>query len=364
MLMGISRQEYLATIQSRLRDNPIVALPGPRQVGKTTLARMLAEAMPDQVIHHFDLESHADLARLSNPELALSQLRGLIILDEIQRMPELYPVLRVLTDRPELPARFLVLGSASSDMVQGASETLAGRISFIDITGFSLLEVGTEHLARHWWRGGFPRAYLARNEMEKRQWHEDFFRTFLERDIPQLGIRIPANTLRRFWTMLAHHHGQILQVSELARSLGTSEPTARRYLDILCGTYVVRLLPRWFVNLKKRQVKTQKRLHPRFRNPARSARHSLRGGPAIPSQTWSFMGRLCIGTNPLCDRRSECIFLGHSWRRRVGLARFPSGETSRVRVQIQRKTHHFKIDACRDCRSEFGSSLHRASRQT
>jgi predicted AAA+ superfamily ATPase len=219
---------------------------------------MLAEAMPDQVIHHFDLESHADLARLSNPELALSQLRGLIILDEIQRMPELYPVLRVLTDRPELPARFLVLGSASSDMVQGASETLAGRISFIDITGFSLLEVGTEHLARHWWRGGFPRAYLARNEMEKRQWHEDFFRTFLERDIPQLGIRIPANTLRRFWTMLAHHHGQILQVSELARSLGTSEPTARRYLDILCGTYVVRLLPRWFVNLKKRQVKTQK----------------------------------------------------------------------------------------------------------
>ena len=256
--MMIDRQGYLTTLRSRLRDNPVVALPGPRQAGKTTLARMLAETSPELEIHHFDLESPADLARLSNPELVLSRLRGLIILDEIQRMPGLYPVLRVLADRPYLPARFLILGSASPALVEGANETLAGRVSFNDVSGFSLPEVGTEHLAKRWWRGGFPRAYLARDDTTARQWHEDFFRTFLEQDIPQLGIRIPATTLRRFWTMVAHYHGQILQVSELARSLGTSEPTARRYLDILCGTYVVRQLPPWFENLKKRQVKAPK----------------------------------------------------------------------------------------------------------
>ena len=256
--MIIDRQGYLTTIQSRLLDNPVVALPGPRQAGKTTLARMLAAESPDTEIHHFDLESPAALARLANPELVLSPLRGLIILDEIQRMPELYPVLRVLADRPDLPARFLILGSASPALVKGASETLAGRISFIDVSGFSLSEVGVEHLAKRWWRGGFPRAYLARNDKTARQWHEDFFRTFLEQDIPQLGISIPATTLRRLWTMVAHYHGQILQVSELARSLGTSEPTARRYLDILCGTYVVRQLPPWFENLKKRQVRAPK----------------------------------------------------------------------------------------------------------
>lgn len=256
--MIIDRQDYLSTIQSRLRDNPIVALPGPRQAGKTTLARMFAEALPETEIHNFDLESPADLARLANPQLVLEPLRGLIILDEIQRMPELYPVLRVLADRPDLPARFLILGSASPNLVKGVSETLAGRISFIDVSGFSLVEVGTGHLEKRWWRGGFPRAYLARDDKVTRQWHEDFFRTFLEQDIPQLGIGIPATTLRRFWTMVAHYHGQILQVSELARSLGSSEPTARRYLDILCGTYVVRQLPPWFENLKKRQVKAPK----------------------------------------------------------------------------------------------------------
>lgn len=256
--MIINRQRYLTLIQARLRDNPVVALPGPRQAGKTTLARMFVKASPGIESHHFDLESPADLARLANPELVLSPLRGLIILDEIQRMPELYPVLRVLADRPDLPARFLILGSASPTLVEAASETLAGRISFIDVSGFSLSEVGTEHQAKRWWRGGFPRAYLARDDQATRQWHEDFSRTFLEQDIPQLGIRIPATTLRRFWTMVAHYHGQILQVSELARSLGTSEPTARRYLDILCGTYVVRQLPPWFENLKKRQVKAPK----------------------------------------------------------------------------------------------------------
>ena len=256
--MIINRQGYIETIRDRLQDNPVVALSGPRQAGKTTLARLLAQSVTDETIHHFDLESQVDLTRLTHPELGLSPLRGLIILDEIQRMPELFPTLRVLSDRRDLPARFLILGSASPDLIAGASETLAGRISFVDISGFSLTELGSENLASHWWRGGFPRAYLARSDKVARQWHEDFFRTFLERDIPQLGINIPSSTLRRFWTMIAHYHGQILKVSELARSLGSSEPTARRYIDILSGTYVVRQLPPWFENLKKRQVKSPK----------------------------------------------------------------------------------------------------------
>jgi predicted AAA+ superfamily ATPase len=256
--MMVAREGYLRLIRERLRDNPVVALSGPRQAGKTTLARLFSESSPDTEIHHFDLESPADLARLGNPELVLSPLRGLIILDEIQRLPELFPVLRVLADRPGLPAHFLILGSASMSLIKAASETLAGRISFIDVSGLSLNEVGAENLSRRWWRGGFPRAYLARNNEAARQWHEDFFRTFLERDIPQLGINIPASTLRRFWTMVAHYHGQILKVSELARSIGSSEPTARRYLDLLTGTYVVRQLPPWFENLKKRQVKAPK----------------------------------------------------------------------------------------------------------
>ena len=219
---------------------------------------MVAESMPDENVHVFDLESPADLARLTNPELALSPLQGLVVLDEIQRMPELFPVLRVLADRPGTPARFLILGSASPELLKDAGESLAGRISFVDVSGFSLSEVGSEHLQDRWWRGGFPRAYLAKNDETCRQWHEDFFRTFLERDIPQLGITIPAMTLRRFWTMIAHFHGQIWNAAELARSLGSSEPTARRYLNILCGTYVVRQLPPWFENLKKRQVKAPK----------------------------------------------------------------------------------------------------------
>lgn len=256
--MILARADYLNAIRERLADYPVVALPGPRQVGKTTLARLYAESLGDQPVHRFDLESPADLARLSNPELALSPLKGLVILDEIQRLPTLFPVLRVLADRPGTPARFLILGSASLDLVKGASESLAGRLSFVDVTGFTLEEAGEEHLRKRWWRGGFPRAFLAHDDRAVRQWHEDFFRTFLEQDIPQLGIRIPAATLRRFWTMLAHYHGQVWNASELARSLAASEPTARRYLDILSGTYMVRQLPPWFENLKKRQVKAPK----------------------------------------------------------------------------------------------------------
>lgn len=255
--MGIRRVAYLETIRERLRDNPVVSLVGPRQAGKTTLARILAAESADAV-HVFDLESPADLARLANPELVLRPLTGLVILDEVQRQPDLFPLLRVLADRPGAPARFLILGSASPALMQNGSESLAGRVSFIDVTGFSLPELGADALQQLWWRGGFPRAYLAPDDAAARQWLEDFRRTFLERDIPQLGIQVPAATLGRFWTMVAHYHGQVLNLAELARALGASEPTARRYVDILSGTYVVRQLQPWFENLKKRQVRSPK----------------------------------------------------------------------------------------------------------
>ena len=234
-----------------------MALVGPRQAGKTTLARQIA-AQSEGDVHHFDLESPTDLARLSQPELVLRPLEGLIILDEVQRRPDLFPVLRVLADRLDCPARFLVLGSASPELLKESGESLAGRISFVDVSGFSLDELGDVSQEALWWRGGFPRAYLAKTVLIARQWHEDFIRTFLERDIPQLGIQVAATTLRRFWTMIAHFHGQILNQAELARALGSSEPTAKRYLDILSGTYMVRQLPPWLENLKKRQVKASK----------------------------------------------------------------------------------------------------------
>lgn len=255
--MKVSRVAYLQTIRDRLRDNQIVSLVGPRQAGKTTLARAVAGESVDPV-HFFDLESPADLARLANPELVLTPLTGLVVLDEAQRRPDLFPLLRVLADRSSPPARFLILGSASPALVRDASESLAGRVSFVDVTGFSLTEVGGDSMAQLWWRGGFPRAFLAPDDAATRQWLEDFRRTFLERDIPQLGIQVPSATVGRFWTMVAHYHGQVLNVAELARALGSSEPTARRYLDILCGTYVVRQLPPWFENIKKRQVRSPK----------------------------------------------------------------------------------------------------------
>ncbi len=238
-----------------LGRSPVVAILGPRQCGKTTLARALAGGKKGA---YFDLEDPVDLARLEAPRMALESLRGLVVIDEIQRAPELLPVLRVLADRPRRPARFLLLGSASMHLVRGASETLAGRVAFVDMAGFDLTEAGPDAADRLWLRGGFPRAFLARSEGESLDWREDFIRTFLERDIPQLGISIPAAALRRFWTMVAHYHGQVWNAAEFARSLGTSEPTARRYLDLLSGALVVRALPPWHENISKRQVKAPK----------------------------------------------------------------------------------------------------------
>jgi predicted AAA+ superfamily ATPase len=232
-----------------------VALIGPRQCGKTTLARELVE--PGSV-NYFDLEDPASLARLDEPMTALAGLRGVVVIDEVQRRPDLFPVLRVLADRRPLAARFLILGSASPNLLRQSSESLAGRLETIPLSGFSLSEVGARGLNRLWQRGGFPRAYLARSNADSLAWRRQFIQTFLERDLPQLGITIPAPALLRFWTMLAHYHGNIWKAAEPARSLGVSEPTVRRYLDLLTGLFMVRQLQPWHENLKKRQVKSPK----------------------------------------------------------------------------------------------------------
>ena len=251
----VPRPVAVSRVERALRLHPVVALLGPRQCGKTTLARMIAEREPCEL---FDLENPVDLRRLSAPMTALETLSGLVIVDEVQRRPELFELLRVLVDRPENPASFLLLGSASPQLVRGVSESLAGRIGFVDLSGFDLLEVGTGSQERLWVRGGFPRSFLAQDDDASLAWRESFVRTFLERDIPQLGITVPSETLRRFWTMLAHYHGQVWNAAELARSLGTSENTARRYLDILSGAFMVRVLPPWFENVGKRQIKSPK----------------------------------------------------------------------------------------------------------
>jgi predicted AAA+ superfamily ATPase len=206
----------------------------------------------------FDLEDPLDLARLDNPMLALESTTGLVVIDEVQRRPELFEILRVLVDRSERQARFLVLGSASPGLVRGVSETLAGRVAFVDMGGFDLGEVGGSAWRQLWRRGGFPLAYLAPGEQASVRWRNDFVRTFLERDLPQLGISVASTTMRRFWTMLAHCHGQVLNASELARSLSVGQTSIRRYLDILSGSYVVTQLQPWHENLKKRQVKSPK----------------------------------------------------------------------------------------------------------
>jgi len=251
----LPRPDALKRIDRSFSVHPVTALLGPRQCGKTTLARLIGEREP---CTYFDLENPVDIRRLSAPMKALENLSGLVVIDEVQRRPDLFELLRVLADRPRNPARFLLLGSASPHLVKGVSESLAGRIGFVDLSGFDLQEVGAHSLETLWIRGGFPRSFLSADDSTSILWRDDFIRTFLERDIPQLGITIPAETLRRFWTMVAHYHGQVWNAAEFARSLGTSENTARRYLDILTGAYMIRVLPPWFENLSKRQVKAPK----------------------------------------------------------------------------------------------------------
>lgn len=251
----VKRETLVKEIQTALGRSRIVALVGPRQSGKTTLARQF---VPANSLHYFDLEDLTSLARLNEPMTSLQDLQGLVVIDEIQRKPDLFPILRVLCDRDPLPARFLILGSASPELMRGTSESLAGRIETVSISGFSLAEVGVDSISEHWLRGGFPLSFLAASEADSLAWRKNFVQTFLERDLPQWGIRVPPATLLRFWTMLSHYHGQIWKATEPARALGISEPMARQYLDILEGVYMVRVLQPWYANLKKRQVKSPK----------------------------------------------------------------------------------------------------------
>ena len=241
-------QAKLATLMSAF---PVTAILGPRQCGKTTLARTLAADS------YFDLENPQDLARLEQPQLALEDLTGLIVIDEIQRLPDLFPLLRYLVDQGK-SRKFVILGSASQDLIRQSSESLAGRIAYLQLGGFRLSDIDPEAIKTLWWRGGLPPSFLATSDDESLLWRKQYVTTFLERDIPQLGITIPARTLRRFWTMLSHYHGHILNYAELGRSFGVSDMTVRKYCDILEGTFMVRILQPWFVNIGKRLVKRPK----------------------------------------------------------------------------------------------------------
>jgi hypothetical protein len=251
----IERPGDLQLVRAALARSRVVALLGPRQCGKTTLARRF---VPANSLAYFDLEDPRDLARLAEPDTALRPLKGLVVIDEIQRRSELFPILRVLVDRRPLPARFLILGSASLDLIKQSSETLAGRLETVQLQGFRLADLGGPAQSRHWLRGGFPLAYTGRSEADSLIWRRQFLQTFLERDIPQLGIQIPPAALHRFWSMVAHYHGQTWNGAELARALAVSEPAVRRYLDLLAGVFMLRQLAPWFENLGKRQVKAPK----------------------------------------------------------------------------------------------------------
>ena len=257
----MERKKLVQHVSELLQVFRVVALLGPRQSGKTTLARQFAASGAEpfnDALNYFDLEDPAHLERLTTPKLALEKLNGLVVIDEIQHRPDLFPILRVLADRAQNPAQFLILGSASRDLIRQGAETLAGRIGFVEVTPFSLVETGADTTDTLWLRGGFPLSFLAASDEASWLWREAYVKTFLERDIPALGIQIPASTLRRFWMMLAHYHGQQFNASELGKSLGVADTTVSRYLDVLTGTFMVRRLTPWFENIKKRQIKTPK----------------------------------------------------------------------------------------------------------
>jgi predicted AAA+ superfamily ATPase len=307
--MRVERSAHVSRVERLLREWPVVALLGARQVGKTTLAREIA-ARKGAPVTFFDLEDPRVLAELAEPTLALAPLRGLVVLDEIQRRPEIFPVLRVLADRPRRPARFLVLGSASPELLRQGSESLAGRIAFHELPGFDLAEVGAERLDRLWFRGGFPRSYLARSHRESDEWRRDFVRTYVERDLRMLGAAMPVEALGRLWGMLAHWHGQVFNASELGRSLGVSHTTVQRYVDLLAGAFVIDVLRPWWENLGKRLVKSPKifisdsgLLHALLGipTPADLARH-----PKVGASWEGFL--LAQTARAIRARREECHF--------------------------------------------------------
>ncbi len=305
----IQRKGHLQELRRRLDTHPVVGLLGARQVGKTTLASDFARAAGSEVVR-FDLEDPDDLARLAEPKIALGHLQGLVVIDEVQRRPDLFPVLRVLVDRPENRARFLLLGSASPDLLRQGSETLAGRIAYYELEGFSTGEVGRGEADALWVRGGFPRSFLAPSEEASFEWRQELIRTFLERDIPALGFQIPALTLHRFWRMLAHYHGQLWNGAELARAFGVAATTVRRYLDLLDGAMVVRQVPPWHENVSKRQVRSPKvyladsgLLHALLGLPDRE---SLEGHPKVGASWEGFVVREILAR--LRSRPGEAYF--------------------------------------------------------
>jgi predicted AAA+ superfamily ATPase len=251
----IQRKSVLRALKNALKRNRVVVLVGPRQCGKTTLARLLLQ---EDSLNYFDLEDPTSLARLDEPMTALGSLRGLVVIDEVQRRPDLFPVLRVLVDRRDSPARFLILGSASGDLLRQTSESLAGRMERVIIGGFTLDELGTDADQKLWFRGGFPLSFLAPNDADSESWRKSFIQTLLERDFPQWGVRVPAVALQRFWAMVAHFHGQTWNAAEPARALGVSESTTRRHLDLLTDALMVRQLHPYHANIGKRQVKAPK----------------------------------------------------------------------------------------------------------
>jgi predicted AAA+ superfamily ATPase len=251
----ITRKHWQQRIERALSRSQIAILVGPRQCGKTTLARQF---VAEDSVNYFDLEDPLSLIRLDEPMTALSSLQGLVVIDEIQLRPELFPVLRVLADRKTFQGQFLILGSASGDLLRQSSESLAGRQEKLNLHGFSLLELGLDAQQRHWLRGGFPLSYLAASDADSLAWRKGFIQTLLERDFPQWGVRVAATALWRFWTMLAHYHGQTWNSAEFARSMGVGESTVRRYLDLLSDAFMVRQLQPWHANIRKRQVKSPK----------------------------------------------------------------------------------------------------------
>lgn len=242
-------------LRTALGRSPVVLLTGPRQAGKSTLARTVVRPSAGNV---FDLEDPRDLARLAEPTLVLAPLAGTVVIDEAQWRPDLFPILRVLVDEDRRPGRFLVLGSASPELVGLSAESLAGRVTTIDLGGFRLDDVGADALPALWQRGGLPLAFLADDDAASLAWRKDYIRTFLERDLADLGVRVPATTMRQFWTMVAHYHAQTWNGAELARALGVSQPTVRRHLDALTDALVVRQLQPWFANVAKRQMRAPK----------------------------------------------------------------------------------------------------------
>lgn len=293
----IPRDRHIEAVQQLLREFPVVGLIGARQVGKTTLAALVADEEPDPVTV-FDLEHPEDRARLREPLQALEPLSGLVVLDEVQHHPDLFAVLRVLADRRDTPARFLVLGSASPDLLRQSSESLAGRIAYHDLGGLDLSEVGSPELDRLWVRGGFPRSFLAKTDAASVRWRQQFIRTYLERDLGALALRLPSEPLRRFLNMVAHYHARIWNGSAVARSIDASESTARRYLDVLCSTFLAYRLQPWSANIAKRQVKSPKvyltdsgLLHAVL---GVTTRHELLGHPKLGDSWEGFaIGELC-----------------------------------------------------------------------